>query len=57
LKPVGDWARTRQIRVPGFLSTQLLKPFVRLFFEEDPAQRSVIAQVRGSSGCYRLHRA
>jgi glutathione S-transferase len=47
LKPADDWARTRQIEMLGFLSTQVHKPFVRLFFEEDAAQRSAIIQELG----------
>lgn len=44
LKPADEWARTRQIEMLAFLSTQLHKPFVRLFFEEDAAQRLALTQ-------------
>lgn len=47
LRPTGDWARTRQLELLSFLSTQLHKPFVRLFFEEDAAQRRALVEELG----------
>jgi glutathione S-transferase len=43
LRPADERARTRQLSLLCFLSTQLHKPFVSLFFEEDHARRAALA--------------
>ncbi len=42
LRPADDRARTRQLALLSFLSTQLHKPFVSLFFEADATRREAL---------------
>ncbi len=47
LRPADERARTRQLSLLCFLSTQLHKPFVGLFFEEDASRREAVATELG----------
>lgn len=44
LIPAGDMGRTRQLQMLAFVSTELQKPFVRLFFTEDAGEKLYLRQ-------------
>lgn len=44
LVPAGEMGRTRHLQMLAFVSTELQKPFVRLFFTEDEGERAYLKE-------------
>lgn len=44
LMPTGPSARTRHLQLLAFISTEMQKPFVRLFFSEDEGEQAYLRQ-------------